>query len=61
MAGRVNRGDSPIGRVKCVVNTCMIYENGDRCKAESIEIQSPNAKDTKATDCATFAPRGDGM
>jgi hypothetical protein len=61
MTSRVRKSDSPIGRVKCVVNSCMFYETGDRCKAESIEIQPPNARDSETTDCATFAPRGGGM
>jgi len=44
--------------VKCVVNTCHYYQNGDLCTASSIEIQAPNARNTEDTDCATFAPRG---
>ncbi|KKM11471.1 hypothetical protein SY88_08640 [Clostridiales bacterium PH28_bin88] len=61
MPGRVNKSGSPIGRVKCVVNSCTFWENGDRCRAESIEIQPPNARDTEMTDCATFAPKGGGL
>ena len=56
MPGRVNRMDQPIGRVKCVVNSCH-YWNTNHCYAESIEVQPPNAADTEATDCATFAPK----
>ncbi|MDP4092080.1 MAG: DUF1540 domain-containing protein [Bacillota bacterium] len=55
---RVNKTDSPIGRVKCVVNTCQYYSNGDQCTAEKIEVQSRNAADTQETDCATFTPKG---
>ncbi|HHX50636.1 MAG TPA: DUF1540 domain-containing protein [Clostridia bacterium] len=57
MPGRA-QSSSPIGRVKCVVNTCHYYQNGDLCTASSIEIQAPNARNTEDTDCATFAPRG---
>ncbi|GAW92896.1 DUF1540 domain-containing protein [Calderihabitans maritimus] len=57
MVGRVSRTNEPIGRVKCVVNTCHYWDNGDVCKASSIEIQPPGARDTETTDCATFAPK----
>ncbi|MEW6624235.1 MAG: DUF1540 domain-containing protein [Bacillota bacterium] len=56
MQGRVNKSN-PIGRVKCVVNSCQYYQDGDRCMASSIEIQPPNASDTENTDCATFTPK----
>lgn len=54
--GRVN-SNSPITRVKCVVNTCQYWEEGNHCIAESIEIQPPNAHNTEETDCTTFAPK----
>jgi hypothetical protein len=57
MPGRVNRVKEPISRVKCVVDSCAYWDSGDRCKAESIEIQPPDALDTETTDCATFVPR----
>jgi hypothetical protein len=57
VAGRVKKLNDPIGRVKCVVNTCEYWDAGNVCKAESIEIQPPNARNTEMTDCATFAPR----
>jgi len=57
MPGRVQRTNTHIDRVKCAVNTCQYYENGDYCNAESIEIQPRNAKTTEDTDCATFAPK----
>lgn len=47
----------PIERVKCVVDSCAYWAQGNRCEAGSIEIQPPNARDTQDTDCATFAPR----
>ncbi|MFZ5434928.1 MAG: DUF1540 domain-containing protein [Bacillota bacterium] len=52
--------ESPINRVKCVVDSCQFYESGDHCVASSIEIQPPGASDTQDTDCATFRPRGTG-
>ncbi|MGI6364689.1 MAG: DUF1540 domain-containing protein [Bacillota bacterium] len=54
---RVDKADNAISRVKCVVNTCRYYKDGDHCTASKIEIQPPNASDTEQTDCATFAPK----
>lgn len=54
---RVEKTNSPIGRVKCVVNSCH-YWDSNHCQASSIEIQPPNASDTETTDCATFSPKG---
>ncbi|MBU5310564.1 DUF1540 domain-containing protein [Tissierella carlieri] len=42
--------------VKCVVNTCHYYENGDLCTAGKIEIRPRNASSSEETDCATFQP-----
>lgn len=56
MEGRVHKESSPIGRVKCVVNSCHYYESGDHCTAEHIEIQPQNASNTEETDCVTFIP-----
>lgn len=57
MDGRVVKEDDPIGRVKCVVNSCQYYHDGNHCMAEHIEIQPRNADNTEETDCATFVPR----
>lgn len=57
MPERVDRREDPISRVKCVVDTCEYYTNGNRCTAQTIEIQPPGAQDTSTTDCATFHPR----
>lgn len=54
---RVNKAANPLEGVKCVVNTCTYYTNGNHCSAEKIEIQPRNASDTQETDCATFLPR----
>jgi len=51
------RGNQPITRVKCVVESCEYHDTEDRCVASSIEIQPPTASDTEETDCATFRPR----
>lgn len=53
---RIGKED-PINRVKCVVDSCEYWENGDHCLASSIEIQPPNASDTEETDCSTFKPK----
>ncbi|HYE12432.1 MAG TPA: DUF1540 domain-containing protein [Patescibacteria group bacterium] len=57
MEGRVEKRDHHLSGVKCIVNTCHYYEQGDYCNAAKIEIQPRNASDTQDTDCATFAPR----
>ncbi len=54
---RINRIENPISRVKCVVDSCNYWNNGNQCMAETIEIQPPQASDTEETDCATFLPR----
>ncbi len=56
---RLEKGENPISRVKCVVNTCGFYESGDHCLASQIEIQPRNASDTEETDCATFYPKNE--
>ncbi|MGE5404515.1 MAG: DUF1540 domain-containing protein [Candidatus Saccharibacteria bacterium] len=57
MQGRVDKSNEAINRVKCVVDSCYYYKDGDHCTASKIEIQPPNASDTQDTDCATFTPR----
>ncbi len=57
MQARADRDSSPIGRVKCVVDTCQFWDSGNHCLASSIEIQPPHASDTEETDCATFRPK----
>lgn len=54
---RINKSNQAIGRVKCCVNSCEYYGDGDHCLASEIEIQPPNATNTETTDCATFAPK----
>jgi hypothetical protein len=56
MPGSVKKTPQPNGGIKCLVNTCHYYGNGDHCHAEKIEVQSPNAQTSEMTDCATFLP-----
>ncbi|MDP4125594.1 MAG: DUF1540 domain-containing protein [Bacillota bacterium] len=56
MSGQTKKMTQPNGGIKCLVNTCHYYGTGDHCHAERIEVQSPNAKTTEMTDCATFLP-----
>lgn len=53
---RIDKTDSPLDGVSCVVNTCQYHESGDYCTAAAIEIQPRNATSTEETDCATFVP-----
>ncbi len=54
----MNHNQNPINRVKCVVNTCEHYVEGDKCSAEYIEVQPQNALNSQETDCSTFMPKG---
>jgi hypothetical protein len=54
---RVENTNNPLNGVRCVVNTCSYYANGDHCTASQIEIQCPNASTSSQTDCATFTPK----
>lgn len=56
MEGRVEKKNQPLAGVKCIVNTCHYYVQGDHCSASKIEIQPQNANSTQETDCATFVP-----
>ncbi|MBS3950818.1 MAG: DUF1540 domain-containing protein [Peptococcaceae bacterium] len=58
LTGRVDKTSRHLHGVKCVVDTCRYYGEGNHCSAQEIEIQAPQARSTKDTDCATFAPRG---
>jgi len=51
------KSGDPISRVKCVVNSCLYWNSGNQCLASMIEIEPPNATDSRTTDCATFAPK----
>ncbi len=46
--------DHPNDGIKCSVNTCYYYMNGDHCTAEKIHVEPRNATSSDQTDCATF-------
>ena len=56
MKGKVKKQESMLNGVKCVVNTCYYYGEGDCCMASQIEIQPRNARNSHETDCSTFTP-----
>lgn len=46
--------------VRCEVENCKFYEDGDICTASAIKVVSHDgveAADTKETDCSTFEKR----
>ncbi len=53
---RIEKTNNHLNGVKCVVNSCHYYAEGDYCNAAKIEIQPRNASNTQETDCATFTP-----
>jgi hypothetical protein len=57
MQGKVEKTNHHLGGVKCIVNTCHYYSEGDHCNAANIEVQPRNASQSEETDCATFAPQ----
>jgi hypothetical protein len=54
MQGKVERTNHHLSGVKCIVNTCHYYSEGDHCNAAKIEVQPRNASDSQETDCSTF-------
>lgn len=46
--------DHPNNGIKCKVNTCFYYMNGDHCCAEKIEVAPRNAHSVSETGCETF-------
>ena len=48
--------DNTTAGVKCVVNSCHYYKQGDKCSAGQIEILPRNATSSDETDCGTFKP-----
>ncbi len=43
--------------IKCEVNTCYYYLQGDKCTADKIEVSPKNASNSDDTDCNTFTPQ----
>lgn len=56
MEGKVEKTSNHNPGIKCVVNTCYYYADGDYCNASRIEVQHRNAQNVQETDCATFKP-----
>ncbi|NLP35310.1 MAG: DUF1540 domain-containing protein [Clostridiales bacterium] len=54
----IKKMDKPNEGIKCVVNTCEYYMNGDHCSAEKIHVEPRNATDSNQTDCSTFIQKG---
>jgi len=52
----IKKTKNPNPGIKCIVNSCHYYMDGDYCTAERIEVQPKNAVDSQETDCATFIP-----
>lgn len=55
---KATKMDHPNNSIKCLVDTCQYYMNGDHCSADKIEVQPKNASNSEDTDCATFIPQG---
>jgi hypothetical protein len=53
----VSKMDKPNEGIKCIVNTCEYYMNGDHCAAEKIQVEPRNASMSNETDCATFVQK----
>ncbi len=53
---KVKKMDHPNQGIKCIVNTCTYYMQGDHCAAELIEVKPRNASNSQETDCSTFSP-----
>ena len=61
MQGKVQKMDHHNPGIKCVVNTCYYYAEGDHCKEQKIEVQRRNATSSHETDCATFTKNDQSM
>ncbi|MGE5372821.1 MAG: DUF1540 domain-containing protein [Solirubrobacterales bacterium] len=57
MKGDVNKTNEPISRVRCKVDSCHYYKDGDYCLAAQIMVEPPNSATSEDTDCATFVPK----
>ena len=46
--------------LKCTVDTCHFWVNGNRCQANDIEVNNQNNKADTSDDtiCKTFKPQG---
>jgi len=48
--------DRPNESIKCSVNTCYYYMQGDYCTAKQIQVEPKDSMTSEETDCATFFP-----
>ena len=53
---RAEKMNKPNQGIRCAVNTCHYYMNGDHCSASQMEVQPKNASSSHETDCTTFIP-----
>lgn len=56
MEGKVQKMNQHNPGIKCLVNSCHYWEQGDHCNAQKIEVISRDAQSKQETDCATFTP-----
>jgi hypothetical protein len=61
MQGKTQKMDHHNPGIKCVVNTCYYYADGDHCNAQKIEVQRRDATSSQETDCATFIKNHQSM
>ena len=54
---KAKKMSQPNTGIKCSVNTCHYYMQGDNCTAEKIQVDPKNAVDSQETDCSTFYPQ----
>lgn len=53
----IHKMDKPNEGIRCVVNTCEYYMNGDHCSAKQIQVEPRNASNADQTDCTTFTKK----
>ena len=53
---RAKKMEHPNQGIKCLVESCHYYMQGDHCCADMIEVQPKHAENSQETDCSTFFP-----
>jgi hypothetical protein len=51
---KATKMDHPNDGIRCSVNTCYYYMQGDHCSADHIQVEPKDAMTSEQTDCATF-------
>ena len=51
---KTTKMDRPNDAIKCSVNTCYFYMQGDHCTAQEIQVEPRDSMTSEETDCATF-------